>query len=595
MSSSRTSAARATAGVAVGALALAAVAALPGAASAAPGQVAASSAAAAPGVAVVSNERELRAAVQAANQRPGVDRIRLDDRITFSRSRLTNGGARFGDLDVLGPLVVDGAGRVIDAQSVDRVFDVRPGARLVLKDLHLRNGRAADGESGGAARSQGRLVLRHSSVFGSVVSGDGASGGAIVNDGGTLVLMNSRLTNNQSARAGGAIEAVGGDTSVVESRLTRNATGSGPGNGGALHLTGAGNVYVAFSRVARNTAASEGGGLWNSAEGTFLVDRSEIVANAAAGATSSEGGGGLYNDGGSLSVISSKVRGNEATGEAGSGGGILSVAGGLDVEETSLIANHSQRAGGGIEVVDGDVSILRSSLVANDAGAAPGNGGGLHVTGAATILVGGSLVQRQHRPQRGRRAVEPGRQHDGGAQHRAEREHGLGPRRRQRWRRAVQQRWRPHRSRVGPRRERRRRRRRLRWRPAHHRRHGRDREDRGLRQHLGPRRWRHRGCGRGHHGASLQPERQQHRRRAGQRWRVPRHRRWPGGPASTVLVAGSEVIGNTAAREGGGLWNQAGTTMTVRGSTISDNTASGAGGRRRRRRAVQQRRRARRH
>jgi hypothetical protein len=49
------------------------------------------------------------------------------------------------------------------------------------------------------------------------------------------------------------------------------------------------------------------------------------------------------------------------------------------------------------------------------------------------------------------------------------------------------------------------------------------------------------------------------------------------GTAGTrVVLSNSDVVGNYAAREGGGLWNAAGSTMTVRnGSTISNNVAAG--------------------
>ena len=52
-----------------------------------------------------------------------------------------------------------------------------------------------------------------------------------------------------------------------------------PGNGGAVHLTGAGSGDVTGTEVSGNTASAEGGGLWNSASGTFTVTGSDIVVD----------------------------------------------------------------------------------------------------------------------------------------------------------------------------------------------------------------------------------------------------------------------------------------------------------------------------
>ena len=43
-------------------------------------------------------------------------------------------------------------------------------------------------------------------------------------------------------------------------RLLKNSTGSAPGNGGGLHITGAGTVAVVNSTIAENSAAAEGAG-----------------------------------------------------------------------------------------------------------------------------------------------------------------------------------------------------------------------------------------------------------------------------------------------------------------------------------------------
>ncbi len=65
--------------------------------------------------------------------------------------------------------------------------------------------------------------------------------------------------------------------------------------------------------------------------------------------------------------------------------------------EARFTGNLAARAGGGIEIVAGTVQITGAKVTNNDVtasgtlttAAAPGNGGGLHVTGAATVTVNG--------------------------------------------------------------------------------------------------------------------------------------------------------------------------------------------------------------
>ncbi len=336
----------------------------------------------------------LRAAVMEANAAADAVKVTLaDGTYALTTSGASDGDAATGDLDVTGHLVIDGSGAVIDLGGLgDRGFDVAADASLKVGHVTVRDGAPPATESGGAFRSEGHLTLRGVIAFNNVVTGDGASGGAVANLGGDLVVERSSLVNNRAERAGGAIEADEGTTVVTGSRLSRNVTGDGPGNGGGLHLTGAGDVTVEGSLVTDNVAAAEGGGLWNSSTGTMTVMRSRILDNAANGSEADSGGGGLYNDGGTLVVTNAGVRGNTADQGSGSGGGILNNGGTLDIDAANIQANSAARAGGGIETVGGRVDLDHVQLKANTAGPNPGNGGGLHITGEGDVDVDHSLV-----------------------------------------------------------------------------------------------------------------------------------------------------------------------------------------------------------
>lgn len=141
-----------------------------------------------------------------------------------------------------------------------------------------------------------------------------------------------------------------------------------------------------------NTASSEGGGLWNSATGTMTVVNSDVVGNSANGTLLDNGGGGLFNDGGLLRVRGGTVAGNLALVGSGSGGGILNNLGEVYLTGVVVKDNSAARAGGGIEANAGYTSVIASRPSGNSTGSAPGNGGGLHVTGAGTVEIDRSLV-----------------------------------------------------------------------------------------------------------------------------------------------------------------------------------------------------------
>ena len=340
-----------------------------------------------------TGECSLRAAIQEANATGGAT-IRLAGGATYALAVAGAGedAAATGDLDVTSAVTIEGDGATVDANALDRAFDVLAGASLSVEDLTVTGGVVPPGQSGGAFQSAGSLRISDSQLRANVAEGPMSSGGAVFNAGGELVVEDSVLEDNRATRAGGAIEANAGSTRLDEVRLAGNATGPGPGNGGGFHLTGAGTVDVRRSEVIGNTATAEGGGLWNSATGTMTVVATELRANTASGNDADQGGGGLFNDGGRLTVRSAEIHGNVADGTSGSGGGILNNLGILDVRASTIAGNTAARAGGGVEANVGTTTLTAVRLVDNDTGPTPGNGGGLHLTGAGTVAVSDSRV-----------------------------------------------------------------------------------------------------------------------------------------------------------------------------------------------------------
>ena len=258
------------------------------------------------------------------------------------------------------------------------------------------NGAGADQGGGGIYNLSGVLNVENSTVLrDNVASGTAGSGGAILNDvNGTLNVNNVSFFDNTAVRAGGAIEDVSGAStlaSITNSTFTSNRAEAAPGNGGAIHITGAGDMNVFDSEFTLNYASAEGGALWNG-NGIMNIRRTIISNNQAMGAGADQGGGGIYILGGSVDIRDNTlIENNEALGTAGSGGGILVDLGAqLAVANSIIRGNSASRAGGGIEDNSRDASVIfldKVSLENNTTGAAPGNGGGLHITGPGFVTI----------------------------------------------------------------------------------------------------------------------------------------------------------------------------------------------------------------
>lgn len=329
----------------------------------------------------------LRAAIQEANASAGADTITLAAE-TYELDIVGAGedAAATGDLDITSDITLTRVAGSSDPDSIisgsalgDRLFHVASGASLDASDLQLIKGTAEDAPS----------------------AAGGGSGGAVLNAG-TFTASGVLFQSNSAVRAGGVIEGSPGSTTTLSngSALYNNTAGATPGNGGAVHLTGDATFSMDGGFADANRAANEGGAFWNSSTGTMTLSIVlPISNNTAAGDGSANGGGAIFNQpnatntgGGTLTVNNISLRDNEATGVAGSGGAIFN-GGTATLTNVLLDENSSQRAGGGIEAGPGSTTTITDGEIVNgDAGANPGNGGGIHVTGNGTVDIDGTSV-----------------------------------------------------------------------------------------------------------------------------------------------------------------------------------------------------------
>ena len=209
-----------------------------------------------------------------------------------------------------------------------------------------------DADKGGGAlyNNGGTMLVSASEIIGNQATGTSGSGGGLFSTDGKVVVAGGSFTGNMSNRAGGAVEIISGVYESVDVDYMDNMTGSAPGNGGAFHVTGMdAEVYFTGGTVSGNSAANQGGGIWNQSGTVMVITAVSILDNMVTGNGMGVGGGGVYNNGGVLDIRLSTLAGNMATGGSmTAGGGVLNAPGGdIDILVSTLSGNATGGSGGG--------------------------------------------------------------------------------------------------------------------------------------------------------------------------------------------------------------------------------------------------------
>ena len=256
-----------------------------------------------------------------------------------------------GDLDLLESVDIRGTATdltIILAQlgAVDRLFDVHAGISVVMEQVTLFGGNAADTSGqGGDIRLIATGTLSLSEVH--VALGHADTGGGIYSDG-TLTLLDSHITDNTAQDAGS----------------------TGNHGGGVAHSAGAGNLTIADTEFSRNSAEEDGAGLWV-AGGAFTMQRSALRDNVAGG-----NGGGLHVSTGNYLVTYTEFAGNRAN----AGGGVYLLEMGT-LQRCAFADNTALGAGGGVHDAFG--AFIRNSTLTGNVAA---QGGGVFANATQTLL-----------------------------------------------------------------------------------------------------------------------------------------------------------------------------------------------------------------
>ena len=374
----------------------------------------------------------LREAIEIANSTPEVDQI------VFSSSLANQTIVLGGEILISSSMTITGLGAELLAISGDnstrifRVDDSSTETDLIvgLSGLSLINGFS---DNGGAILNFESLTVSDSVLSGNdvravqFVSETSNTGGAILNDHGTLTVLNSTFTDN-FAFSGGGIYSSGGSLTVTGSEFNQNSatinsggglfqsdgnltvdqsqfqgnsgkngagiyfevnasqnetqpvwtmnvtsstfTGNTGGTGGGIYFDSPSKTldqlaFVTDCTFTQNVTEFDGAGIFFDS-GQAVIERCDFTENI-----SDRTGGGIGNEWATLTVKDSNFTGNSARLYGGgiANGGFFEHEGGGDVTiiKSTIAENICTTAGGGFFTYSGTVNIINSTLSGNNA------------------------------------------------------------------------------------------------------------------------------------------------------------------------------------------------------------------------------------
>ncbi|MCB9136183.1 MAG: hypothetical protein H6636_12210 [Anaerolineales bacterium] len=243
--------------------------------------------------------------------------------ITLSITGSGEDAAAQGDLDITGSVTItgNGAGKtIIDANGIDRVFQLFSGITVTINDLTIQGGNRTGTHptgSGAGILSEATLILNNVKISGNTAGdrGGGIYGG--YNASGSTTLNHVYVTGNTAGGRGGGLYFAGGTSTVSNSTISSN-TVIAPGTSGGGIFVGETNVSLSMnnSTLSGNTANDSGGGLALYQSGstvTAFLNHVTVAFNTANAASSGGGGGIARISAGTLNLGNSIVSNNTSS------------------------------------------------------------------------------------------------------------------------------------------------------------------------------------------------------------------------------------------------------------------------------------------
>lgn len=304
----------------------------------------------------------LRDAVRAANQLDEQATIIVPEGMYLIRQAGADEDESLtGDLDIRGNIRIVGSAKertVVDAQSLDRVFDVAAGGSLYVEGITIQNGYVVD-SNGGGIRNHGVLGIKNSEVSQNRVRDTELA-----------------LSSVQTTFFGGGIYNTGEitiDQTVISYNTIENPIGWQVGSGGGL--ANLGTMQVSNSTIS-HSAANCGGAVFNQS-----TVHAEIHNTTIAHSFGDFGGGVCNNAGDGLTITNSTIAANYADefGRAIANDSFGAQVSNVNIQNTIIAGNHgldiwgtvnslgynlleSSNLGGLGDVVDSEASLFLSPL-----------------------------------------------------------------------------------------------------------------------------------------------------------------------------------------------------------------------------------------
>lgn len=367
----------------------------------------------------VTNEAELRAAIQAVNANPGTNFIDLDKDITLAQALPP----------ILGTVTIRGNAHVLAGMGNERLFVVGAAAEengprilvqlvnIVLQGGVAQGGDGAGGGGGGLGgggallvNSQADVVLHNVSMLdNSAIGGDGAAGtlgggGGLGGNGAGNSGGGGGLTGNGASNSGGGggLQGNGGANGGGGGGYTGNGGSAGAGSNGSESVYWSGGTAAGNGSPAGNggTNGGGGGGGADSGGGGGFGGQGATAGNGGDGALGGGGGGSLSGTGGDGGFGGGGGGGVIAGGQGGYGGGGGGSAltggdggfGGGGGSGANVGGDGGFGGGGGAGTAAGQGGTGGGDAVANGGGGGAGLGGSVFVVQGGTLSISGSGI-----------------------------------------------------------------------------------------------------------------------------------------------------------------------------------------------------------
>ena len=245
----------------------------------------------------------LREAIIQSNQGSGGDVISLSaGTYTLSIGGTGENNSATGDLDIREDVTIRGAGQnltIVNANGIDRVFEVRDNAAFTLEDLTVAGGSTSGGNDGAGveAKAAGSFTATRVTFTGNA---SGREGGAIHAKNDPVTLTDVAIVGNSAVTSGGGLRAEG---VTLLTRVT--VSGNSAGDGAGIYQKGGGSDFTLVNvTISGNVAAGEGGGIW--------TDQPMSVTNSTVAFNMANSGAGVYITGsnGNVSIRNSILASN---------------------------------------------------------------------------------------------------------------------------------------------------------------------------------------------------------------------------------------------------------------------------------------------